>query len=34
MGMGYPMKREMKIKLVFLYYEIVCEYDRLYDTSS
>jgi hypothetical protein len=23
--MGYPMKKEMKIKLAFLYYEIMCK---------
>lgn len=22
--MGYPMKRETKIRLIFLYYEILC----------
>lgn len=26
MSMGYPMKREMKIKLIFLYYELLCEF--------
>ena len=25
MSMGYPMKKEMKIKLIFVYYEIICE---------
>jgi hypothetical protein len=23
--MGYPMKKELKIKLVFMYYELMCE---------
>lgn len=23
--MGYPMKKDIKIRLIFLYYEIVCE---------
>lgn len=22
--MGYPMKKEMKIKLIFLYWEVIC----------
>ena len=25
-SMGYPMKKELKIKLVFLYYELLCEH--------
>lgn len=25
MGMGYPMKRDLKIRLIFLNYEILCE---------
>lgn len=25
-SMGYPMKKELKIKLVFLYYELLCKY--------
>lgn len=25
MSMGYLMKRDIKIKLIFLYYEILCE---------
>ena len=25
MSMGYPMKKEMKIKLIFLFYEILCK---------
>jgi hypothetical protein len=29
MSMGYPMKREMKIKLIFLYYELLCEFQYL-----
>lgn len=28
MSMGYQMKREIKAKLVFLYYEILCECPR------
>lgn len=28
MSMGYQMKREIKAKLVFLYYEILCEWPR------
>ena len=23
--MGYPMKKDIKIKLIFLFYEILCE---------
>lgn len=23
--MGYPMKRDLKIRLIFLYYEILCK---------
>jgi hypothetical protein len=23
--MGYPMKKEIKIRLIFLFYEILCE---------
>jgi proteasome activator subunit 4 len=26
MSMGYLMKRDIKIKLIFLYYEILCEF--------
>lgn len=24
--MGYPMKREIRIRLIFLFYEILCEF--------
>lgn len=24
-SMGYPMKKEIKIRLIFLFYEILCE---------
>jgi hypothetical protein len=24
-SMGYPMKKDIKIRLIFLYYEIICE---------
>lgn len=27
--MGYPMKKDIKIKLIFLYYEILCEWSLL-----
>jgi len=25
MSMGYPMKKDIKIKLIFLFYEILCK---------
>jgi len=25
MSMGYPMRKDIKIKLIFLFYEILCE---------
>jgi hypothetical protein len=25
MSMGYPMKKEIRIKLIVLYYELTCE---------
>lgn len=27
-SMGYPMKKEVKIRLIFLFYEILCECDK------
>jgi hypothetical protein len=26
--MGYPMKKEIKIRLIFMYYEIICKWRK------